>query len=640
MGFDFAALVADEPQFRNALKESDIATLAMVLVQLTADETILTEIAPFIRGPWDYSVSLPDDIADRIRARLAETLKTHAAENRDLPPPPSNAQLQKMMSVCVGEPVSDEYAPMMLEELAFHEADPKGVNWRHEPAAETIENFHVAVIGAGMSGILAAIKLKQAGIPFTVIEKNDTVGGTWYENRYPGCAVDTPNHFYSYSFEPSHEWTHFYSKGDELHFYLEGCADKYDIRRHIRFDTEVESARFDEAAKLWRLTARGADGATSTLTANAIISAVGQLNRPAIPDIPGLADFQGPVFHTAQWEAEHDLEGKRVAMIGTGASAMQTGPSIAGDVERLLVFQRTPHWVIANPNYHRSVSPGKKWVLEHLPFYARWYRFQLFWGFSDGIHPALQVDPDWHMPERSLNERNERFRVNMIRHMKNEIGDDAELLAKVKPSYPPYGKRMLVDNHWYKMLTRDNVDLVTDPIERAEAGAIVTRDGQNHPVDLIVLATGFQVSRMLWPMEITGRGGIGLRDLWGEDDPKAYLGITVPKFPNFFVLYGPNTNLGHGGSAMFHGECQVRYVMKCLRDLIEGGHATMECRQDVHDAFNERCDRAHEKMVWAHKGTDNWYKNSRGRVFANSPWRLVDYWSMTAAPNPDDYITA
>ena len=640
MAFDFVAVVADEAHLVNALEESDIAPLAMVLVQLTGDEDVLDDLAPFVRGPWDYSVSLPDEEANEIRARLVEVMKDYAREGHDLPPAPSNAQLQKMMSVCVGEAVSDEYAPMMLEELAFHDTDPKGVSWREKPSSERLGDFHVVVIGAGMSGILTAIKLKQAGIPFTVIEKNDTCGGTWYENRYPGCGVDTPNHFYSYSFEPSHEWTHFYSKRDSLYFYLEGCADKYDIRRHIRFDTEVENTRFDEAENIWHVTARDKDGAKVQFTANAVVSAVGQLNRPSIPDIPGLDDFEGPVFHTARWETEHDLKGKRVAMIGTGASGMQTGPAIVDEVGHLTIFQRTPHWVIANPNYHRSVSPGKKWVLEHLPFYARWYRFQLFWGFSDGIHPALQVDPDWHMPALSLNDRNERFRVNMIRHMKKEIGDDPELLEKITPTYPPYGKRMLIDNHWFKMLTRKDVDLVTDPVERITPEGIATADGKSHPVDAIVLATGFQAARMLWPMEVAGRGGVTLRDIWGEDNPKAFLGITVPKFPNLFVLYGPNTNLGHGGSAMFHAECQVRYTMRCLRDLIEGGHTTMECRQDVHDAFNDRCDAAHEKMVWAHRGMDNWYKNSQGRVFANSPWRLVDYWSMTKSPDPEDYNVA
>lgn len=640
MAYDFVALTADAATLETALEESDIATLAMVLAQLSGDLSLLDDIAPHIKGPWDYSVKMPEELQRDIRARLLKTLREYAEKGRDLPPAPDDETLQHMMSTVVGERVSDDYAAMMREELALHDSDPKGVSWRGTPPKDRLAEFHVIVIGAGMSGLLSAIKLQQAGIPFTVIEKNDTVGGTWYENKYPGCGVDTPNHFYSYSFEPSHEWTEFYSKRDELHRYFETCADKFALRQKIRFNTEVTSARFDEVSGLWSVAFTSEDGAAETLTANAVITAVGQLNRPKLPTIPGLKDFAGPAFHTARWEAGHDLAGKRVAMIGTGATGMQTGPAIAGEVGRLTIFQRSPHWVIANPNYHRTVGPGKKWVLEHIPYYARWYRFQLFWGFSDGIHAALQVDPEWPHPERSLNGVNDRFRANMIRHMERELDGDPELLAKVVPDYPPYGKRMLMDNHWYKMLKRDNVDLITDAIDHIEADAIVMKDGTRHEVDVIILATGFHANRMLWPMEITGRDGVSLRSIWGEDDPKAYLGITVPKFPNLFVLYGPNTNLGHGGSAMFHGECQVRYTMKCLRDLIEGNHATMEVRAEVHDAFNARCDAAHEKMVWSHAGVNNWYKNANGRVFANSPWRLVDYWAMTETPDPDDYIVS
>ena len=631
-------LLADESRLRAALAEADIAPLSMVAVQLTGDDRPLDELRPHITGPWDYANTVPEAMKRAICERLIATLKDYAAAGRPLSRRPTDDLLAKMMSVCVGEPVPDEYVPMMLEEMALGESDPKGIAWRVKPGEDTLRQFHVAVIGAGMSGLCAAVRLGEAGIPFTVFEKNETVGGTWYENRYPGCGVDTPNHFYSYSFEPNHGWPDFYSKRAELHDYFERCADNHRLRDRIRFKTEVVRADYDAARARWRLEVRTADGTPETVEANAVISAVGQLNRPKLPEIAGLADFQGPVFHTANWRHEHDLAGRRVAMIGTGASGMQVGPTVAPDVERLVIFQRSPHWVVHNPNYHRSVGGAKKWLLEHLPYYAKWYRFTLFWGFADGIHPALQVDPDWPTPEISLNAINERHRRSITRWVSREIGDDPDLLAKVIPSYPPYGKRILIDNHWYRMLKRDNVDLVVEPIERVRADGIATTDGAWHAVDIIVLATGFHAARMIWPIEVTGRDGRRLRQIWGDDDPKAYLGITVPGFPNFFVLYGPNTNLGHGGSAIFHTECQVRYTMRCLRELLETGLGSIECRQEVHAAYNERVDRAHEAMVWTHKGMSNWYKNSRGRVITNSPWRLVDYWKMTAEPNPDEFI--
>ena len=629
-------LVADEARVRDALAQADVATLLMVLVHLSGDEAWLDELRPYIKGPWDYSVSAPPPLVAAVHDRLVEVLRTLAGDGAVAPAQPSRELLQKMMSVCVGEPVADEYVALALEEmgLSIEALRPPRV-----PAAAAEQNLRVAVIGAGMSGLCAAIKLREFGLEFTVFEKNDAVGGTWYENKYPGCGVDTPNHFYSYSFEPSHHWTEFYSKRDELHAYFERCADKYDVRRAIRFNAEVEEARFDERRQCWLLTVRDGKRGVETQEFDAVICAVGQLNRPQMPTIAGLNDFRGQILHSAQWDREvHDVKGRRVAVVGTGASAIQLVPAIAADVQALTIFQRSPPWVVNNPNYHRSVSDGMRWILRHLPYYAKWYRFQLFWGFADGLHPTLQIDPTWEHLGRSLNATNERHRRAIIKHVEREIGNDPELLAKVIPDYPPYGKRILIDTHWYKALKRPNVHLVTEPIERVEPNAVVTADGRVHPADLIVMATGFKAGRLLWPMNIVGRGGCSIRERWGDDDPRAYLGITVPGFPNFFVLYGPNTNLGHGGSAIFHTECQVRYAMQCLLALRDGGITSLECRQDVHDRYNKRVDEAHGRMVWSHPGMSTWYRNRHGRVFANSPWRLVDYWRMTRAPDLNEFI--
>ena len=631
--FDFKEIVADEAMLRASLEAADTVPLALAYVQLGGDAMIVERLRPHVQGPWDYSETIPSELKAEVRERMVSLLRDYAATGRKLPPAPSSDLLRGMMGLAAGQAIPDEYVPMMLEDSSVAAA-PRKQGWRQSESRD----FSVAIIGAGMSGIAMAIKLQEAGIPFTIFEKNDTVGGTWYENAYPGCGVDTPNHFYSFSFELFHDWTHFFSKREALWQYFERCADKYDLRRHIRFETEVTAARFDEARQVWVVEARTADGTIESVEANALISAVGQLNRPAVPKIDGLENFKGPAFHTGKWDHSVDISGKNVAMIGTGASGMQVGPTIAPEVKKLSIFQRSPHWVVPNPNYHRSVKDAKKWVLRHIPYYVQWYRFQLFWGFADGLWPALQKDPNWDRPERSLNATNERYRINMERHIKAEIGDDPELLAKVIPPYPPYGKRILIDNHWYRTLKRSNVELVTDHIDHVEADGIVTRDGRKHPAEIIVLATGFQAGRMLWPMAITGRTGRTLREAWGEDDPRAYLGITVPEFPNLFVLYGPNTNLGHGGSAIFHAECQVRYVMDCLRQMNERGLSSIEVRKDVHDDYNERVDAAHERMVWTHGGMSNWYKNRKGRVIANSPWRLVDYWRMTAQADLGEYV--
>jgi 4-hydroxyacetophenone monooxygenase len=368
-----------------------------------------------------------------------------------------------------------------------------------------------------------------------------------------------------------------------------------------------------------------------------LISAVGVLNRPKPPDIAGLASFAGPAFHTAQWDKSFDWRGKGVAMIGTGASGHQVGPAIASDVARLMIFQRSPHWVVPNPNYHEGVSVGKKWALAHIPFYLRWYRFQLFWGFADGLHAALMVDPDWPHPQRALNALNEKHRRFMVRHMREELADRPDLLEKVVPDYPAYGKRILIDNRWFKMLKRDNVDLITDAIAGIEPHGVRTRDGKLWEADALVLATGFKVSQMLGPMKIFGRHDRELHEVWGQDDARAYLGLTVPGFPNFFILTGPNTGLAHGGNQIFMTECGVRHMMLSLRELYEGSHRTIECRANVYERYNREVDERHARMVWTHDGMTNWYRNRHGRVFAISPWRLVDYWKMTSRFDAAEY---
>jgi 4-hydroxyacetophenone monooxygenase len=622
---------------QHALEAADPATLLLALVQLTGERHWLETAKPFIRGPMSYQEFMPEPLRAAIRDRLREVLAETARNGKPAQREPDDALLREMMSVAAGEPVSDQYIAMMREDLTDDTLKSRSLKWRKQPEPAALQSAEVVIIGAGMSGLYAGMQLREAGIPFVILEKNDAVGGTWYENRYPGCGVDTPNHFYSYAFEPNHDWSHFFAKRDELWNYFEKVADKYDLRKHIRLGTEVVDARYDETEATWRITAQDADGTRRQLSARVLVSAVGVLNRPKLPDIAGLQSFAGPAFHTAQWDRDFDWRGKRVAMIGTGASGHQVGPSIAPDVERLMIFQRSPHWVVANPNYHEGVSAGKKWALANIPFYLRWYRFQLFWGFADGLHAALQVDPDWPHPKRSLNAVNEKHRRFMERHIRSELAERPDLLPKVIPDYPPYGKRILIDNHWFRMLTRPNVDLVTDPIDTIVPEGVRTADGQIWPADALVFATGFQVSKMLHPIAITGRDGRNLREFWGADDARAYLGLTVPGFPNFFMLTGPNTGLAHGGNQIFMTECGVRHMMLCLRELLESGRRSIECRPDVYARYNRDVDALHARMVWTHKGMTNWYRNPHGRVFAITPWRLVEYWKMTSNFNAEEY---
>jgi 4-hydroxyacetophenone monooxygenase len=636
-GDGLQVLTADPDRLRAALEQADPATLLLVLVQLTGESAWLAKARPFISGPMSYHEKMPPELRQAIRGRLFDVLIAQAAADAPLPPVPHGEMLRDMLSLAAGEPLGEEYVRMMTEELA----PPPDLSFltSDEPVQLAADgSFKVLIIGAGMSGLCAAIRLKQAGIAFSIIEKNPTVGGTWFENAYPGCGVDTPNHFYSYSFAPYHDWSLLFAKRQELWDYFERVAAQYGIRRHVQFNTEVRSAVFDSVANVWRIAALAADGTLLDFQANVVISCVGVLNRPKLPDIPGMEEFDGPRLHTAQWRADFDWRGKRVAMIGTGASGHQVGPTIAPDVERLTIFQRSPHWVVPNPNYFAAVPEGVKWLLAHLPYYLRWYRFQLFWGFSDGLYGSLQIDPQWNDSGRSINRINERHRRFMERHIRAELGEQSPLLEKVIPDYPPYGKRILIDNHWFKMLKRPNVDLVTTKIARIHSSGIETTDGKTWPADAIVFATGFQASKMLAPMKILGRGGCDLHATWGPDDAQAYLGMTVPGFPNFFILMGPNTGLAHGGNAIFMVECQMRHVMACLTEMARKHANAVEVRRDVSDRYNQTVDDLHAGLIWSHPGVDNWYKNGQGRVFALSPWRLVEYWRMTQQCDPADYV--
>ena len=631
-----APITDDDDAIAAALEDVSVPTLLVSLVHLTGDASILdgplrpagiylNEVQGFM-SPEDQAAA---------RAFALDRIRAYRDGGCVLPPPPDATTVQRMMDFLVAGEVPAEYGPLMLEELALDGRDARDLTWEVDPlAAEARARFHVVVIGAGMAGILAGIRLGAAGISYTIVEKNPKVGGTWYQNRYPGCRVDVGNHFYSYSFAPSDGWTEFFAQQPELQRYFEQTAADHDVLGHIRFDTEVRGARWDDASATWHVDTTG-----GPLMADAIISAVGQLDRPKLPDIPGFDDFGGLAMHTARWVDGTDLRGRRVAVIGSGASAFQLVPAIAPDVEHLTVFQRTPPWMFPNPNYHATVGPGVRWAIRHLPGYARWYRFLLFWPACDGGIPAMEIDPDYPHQDRAISELNDAAREFFTQWIADQVGDDPELLEQVVPKYVCLGTRTLQDDgSWLAALKRPNVDLVSTPIERITPTGVLTADGTHHDADVIACATGFHANRYLWPMEIVGRDGTVLAEQWGRR-PQAYLGITVPNFPNLFCLYGPGTNLASGGSLIFHAECQVRYVLGLLAGLIGGSARSVEVRQEVHDAYNERLQARMREMVWSHPSIErSWYRNEDGEIYILSPWRLVDYWTWTKEPDPADFV--
>ncbi len=628
-------LMKEEAQLDARLAELDVQPLLLVYGHLTEDTATLERFAPFIQGAWGFEETVPEEMKADLRAKLIATLKDYASSNRPLPPAPSRELLGKMVDVAVGRHVPDTYYDMIYDELNFDGKDAKTVKWRKTPSPARLASLKVLVIGAGFSGIALGAKLKEAGYDYTIIEKNDNVGGTWYENTYPGIAVDTPNHFYSYSFRMEPNWDHYFARGDEIQNYIEKCYAEMAISDRLRFEQEVVSCVWDRDLAVWNVTVRQKDGTTYTEAFNAVISAAGLLNIPSYPSIPGLDSFKGPCFHGARWDHTVDLKGKTVAMIGTGASGMQIGPAIAPEVGKLVVFQRSPHWVRPNPLIFKKVSPAWKWALANIPYYNKWYRFLLLWATADGLLPQMRRDPNWTNP-LSLNAENQRNRDWLEANIREQVNGDEDLIAKVTPKFPPYGKRMLRDGGFLKCLTRDNVDLVTGPIQKVTPDGLVDEHGVEHKADILVLATGYKAQCPLTPIEVIGTNG-SIRDHWGEDDPRAHLGITAPDFPNLFMIYGPNTNLGHGGSALFHSECQIRYIMQALREMVENDVDVIDVKREPFEEYNRKLDAEFEGMVWMHPGVTSWYKNAKGRVVTNSPWALSVYHSLTAEFDPAEF---
>ncbi len=619
-----------------ALAEANLAVLLSAMAHVTGDLRLLDRYPDprqfdHGRGPG----SLPEDEAQRIRDEALALLEDLDAAPDAPRPTLDAAALHRIVEFCAGEPVGAEYVPMIEEEANFEGDDPRRFTWPTPPDPDALARFRVGIIGAGLGGLALAIRLQQAGIPYTVFEKNPDVGGTWFENTYPDLRVDVPNHFYSYSFRPNPDWSHYYARRDELSEYIARCADDYGVVPHIRFGTEVRAAAYDEATGRWSVRLHGPGATEETVEVDALVSAVGMLSRPSVPDIEGLDTFAGPWFHSARWDHDVDLRDKRVAVIGTGASAMQFVPAIAPEVAHLTIFQRARHWVTPNPNYRRPVSACERWLFHHVPHYLGWYRFLMFWNSADRMYPAFRVDPEWPDRDLAISRPNDKMRRIMTAHLERELADRPELVAEVLPAYPALGKRMLQDNGWFRALLRDDVELVNDRIVRVEPAAVVTGSGRRVEADVLVLATGFHPNKYLWPKEITVRGVV-LHEEWG-DDPRAYLGITVPGFPNLFCLYGPNTN-PVVGSVISVLECQVNYVVKVIGTMIERGYASVECRRDVHDAYNERVDAEHEQLVWRHHRVHSYYNNAKGRVTTNMPWKLFDYWRMTHEPSFDDFV--
>ena len=479
-------------------------------------------------------------------------------------------------------------------------------------------DFPIAIIGAGFSGLGTAIQLKKAGIDsFTIFERAGDVGGTWRDNTYPGAACDVPSHAYSLSFEQHPDWSRRFAESGEIHDYLRSITDKWKLREHTRFDTEIVDARFDESKGSWTLTT----GANETFTARVVVSCAGGLVDPATPDIKGLQSFTGELFHTARWKHDYDLSGRRVAVIGTGASAVQVVPNIAREVEHLDVYQRTPAWVV--PKRDKIYSERFKRLLTRFPVLLRASRFIKYW-LSELMGPVVFLDNEWLA---GLGKK------GSLLHLNAQV-KDPELRKKLMPNFQFGCKRILISDEYWSSFERPNVELVTDPIEEVKSTGIQSKDGTFREVDAIIVATGFDLGLAKAPFPISGIGGRSIDEVW-KDGAVAYKGISVSGFPNWFILMGPNTGPGHT-SVLVYTEAQIAHTVAAIKKLRNEGVRYVDVRQDVQNRYNERLQGRMKYMVWS-TGCNSWYLSPDGSNHSLYPGFAAEYVLRTRHFRERDY---
>lgn len=623
---------ADSKELERALAEANLPTLLASYVHLTHDAAFLEKFAPHIRPAFSPNpTDIPADLADELRSRMRELLTTGKGLQSEAP---SDALIQRIMTVTSGEPVDDEFIELVYDQCGFKPwIDRSQIADR--PARP--EGFKVLVIGAGLTGMAAAIKLREAGYDYVVIEKNSDVGGTWYENRYPGVGVDTPSHFYSYSWEIWPDWQHYHPQGADMQRYMLSVADKYDLRGDIRFGTTVETLIYDEPTGTWKVTVRKPDGSHEDLIVNAVINGHGPVNRYKYPDIPGIGSFKGTMVHTADYPADLDLKGKRVAVIGTGASSAQLVGAIAPEVAELNIYMRSKHWVIYNPEIAHEVSEGMKWALANIPTFKEWFRFRVYWSAADGLFGNVLMDEEWAGNDLAVSASNEATRQYALHYLHTKFADRPDLVEKLTPDFPIFSKRIILDNGWFDALLRDNVHLEDQGIARILPEGIETTDGKVFECDVIICATGFNVAKMIGNLTIIGKEGRSLGEEWGEDDPRSYMGMCIPGYPNYFHTVGPNSAPNHAAGQNLISEAQVNWIIEALDRVTDAGAKAFEVRQDAFDAWNRKVEERMPQMIWSHPRANSYYNNSKGRIFLSWPWRLVDFFNETRRPEKGTY---
>jgi 4-hydroxyacetophenone monooxygenase len=630
-------LTASDAEIEDAVKHADPMVLRGLLYQAAGDDS-MEDVGAALTDFGNvevYAVADPAD-AQRLQQKTADFLKGYRDQGApDVKLDPD--RLHRALILTAGEDIPDIEYEMWFEQTAL---DPfaRTFTWRKKPEAGALEGFTVAVVGAGLGGLAAAVSLKQAGIRYMVFEKNPDVGGTWFENRYPGARVDSPSRCYSHVFGAEYVFPYQYCPRDENLKYIRWITEKYGLRDNTHFGVEINSIVWDEETAQWLLTGAGPEG-VSTWRANAVITSVGFLSRPNLPTIEGMETFAGVSTHTARWPEGLDHAGKRIAVIGTGASGYQLAPELARTAGHLYVFQRSPSWCFDLPVYLDPAPPQPGWLDRNLPFFRNFMRFRMSWfSAPDHLRKNMHIDPAFDDPH-TRSARNKKTRDARIAFIESKLGSRPDLVAKMIPKSPPMSTRhVFVDKKYsiYDALMLDNVSLVTDPIARITPRGVQLENGREIAVDIIVYATGFKANDFLWPMEVHGRGGRSIEDLWAKDGARGYLTTMMPGFPNFFMIYGPNSNNWSGLQIIDFEELVIRFAVGCIAGLIAEKKRTVDVSDDAYWRYAAEVDRGEAKMLYSDSRVTTYYKNAFGRSAANNPIDIRSIWRWTRNPAPSE----
>jgi 4-hydroxyacetophenone monooxygenase len=626
---------ADDATIEAKVRAADVSSLRAALYQLTGDQA-LREM------PIDRDArAAPDRMAppalqreedkEEVRRKAVDALKRVRDGSLKVPPPPSLEEYGSLAQIFFSEDLPESERRFWWEEFGV-QAVPRAVPMDDVPAPLR-EEFNCIVIGGGMSAISAGVLLKAAGLPFTIVEQNPDLGGTWHRARYPGARVDVASFAYCNTYEPFYPWEHNFAVRDELVTYFKHNATKHDLWPHIRLSTKVTSLRWDSERKLWKVGVEGPKG-KETLEARFVIAGMGLFGRVSVAQIAGMESFKGRLMHSAEWDESYALAGKRVAVIGTGSSGIQMVGPLSEQAKTLHIFQRTPAWIANMPGYDQPIPDAQRWLCANVPYYRNWLRLTTIYGIGDKYGTALDIDPNWKEP-RSVNAANARLRDALLGYMKSKLGHRPDLLERCIPEYPPLAKRLPKDNGWYDAVLKDHVELVTTPIERITEKGIRTTDGKEYEFDMIVLATGYKTSEFLLAMDVQG-DGVALKDFWAKDGARAYWGMTIPHFPNLFYLYGPNTNGRAVGPASW-SELQVRYALKLMKKLMKSGKKAADVKEERYDEYNRELDRRLDRMIFSVPGRSGYFANEHGRVVTNGAFYNREVFAFTYEPEISDF---